>query len=56
MHSEIITADILYHCPIFLIPKDLMLDFINDPIHKRKSEINKKYIAYFKTLLSIVDW
>ena len=33
-----------------------MLDSINEPIHITKREINDKSIAYFKTLLSIVDW
>ena len=32
MHSEIITADISDHFPIFLISKDLMLDSSNEPI------------------------
>ena len=56
MHSGIITADIPDHFPIFLISKDLMLDSSNEPIHITKREINDKSIAYFKTLLSIVDW
>ena len=56
MHSGIITADISDHFPIFLISKDLMLDSSNEPIHITKREINDKSIAYFKTLLSIVDW
>ena len=33
-----------------------MLDSSNEPIHIAKREINDKSIAYFKTLLSIVDW
>ena len=33
-----------------------MLDSSNEPIHKTKREINDKSMAYFKTLLSIVDW
>ena len=33
-----------------------MLDSSNEPIHIIKREINDKSIAYFKTLLSIVDW
>ena len=33
-----------------------MLDSSNEPIHITKREINDKSIAYFKTLLSIVDW
>ena len=56
MHSRIITADISDHFPIFLISKDLILDSSNEPIHITKREINDKSIAYFKTLLSIVDW
>ena len=28
----------------------------NEPIHITKQEIYDKSIAYFKTLLSIVDW
>ena len=56
MHSGIITADISDHFPIFLISKDLMLDSSNEPTHIRKREINDKSTAYFKTLLSIVDW
>ena len=56
MHSGIITADISDHFPIFLISKDLMLDSSNEPIHITKREINDKSKAYFKTLLSIVDW
>ena len=56
MHSGIITADISDHFPIFLISKDLMLDSSNEPIHITKREINYKSIAYFKNLLSIVDW
>ena len=51
MHSEI-----LDHFPIFLTSKDLMLDFSNEPIHIAKREIYNESIAYFKTLLSIVDW
>ena len=47
---------ILDHFPIFLTSKDFMLDFINDPIHIAKREIYNKSTAYFKTLLSIVDW
>ena len=56
MHSGIITADISDHFPIFLISKDLMLNSRNEPIHITKREINDKSIAYFKNLLSIVDW
>ena len=56
MHFGIITADISDHFPIFLISKDLMLDYSNEPIHITKREINDKSIAYFKTLLSIIDW
>ena len=56
MHSGIITADISDHFLIFLISKDLMLDSSNQLIHITKREINDKSIAYFKTLLSIVDW
>ena len=55
MHSGIIIADISEHFPIFLVSKDLMLDPSNEPIHTTKREINDKSIAYFKTLLSIVD-
>ena len=33
-----------------------MLDSSNELIHITKREINDKYIAYFKTLLFIVDW
>ena len=49
MHSGIITADISDHF-------DLMLDSSNEPVHITKREINDKSSAYFKTLLSIVDW
>ena len=56
MHYGIIIADISDHSPIFLISKDLMLDSSNEPIHVTKREINDKFIAYFKTLVSIVDW
>ena len=56
MHSGIITPDISDHFPIFLISKDLMLDSSNEPVHITKREINDKCIAYFKNLLSIVDW
>ena len=56
MHSEVITADISHHFPTFLISKYLMLDSSNEPIHIKKREINDKSIAYFKNLLSIVDW
>ena len=56
MHSRIITADISDHFPIFLISKHLMLASSNDSIHITKREIIDKSIAYFKTLLSIVDW
>ena len=56
MRSGIVTADISDHFPIFLISKDLMLDSSNELIHIIKLEINDKSIAYFKTLLSIVDW
>ena len=55
MHSRIITAEILDHFPIFLISKDLMLDSRNEPIHITKQEIYEKSIAYFKTLLPVVD-
>ena len=55
MHSAIITVDISDHFPIFLISKDLMLDSSNEPIHLTKREISDKSIAYFKTLLSIID-
>ena len=53
MHSGIIAADISDHFPIFHIPNFTRL---NEPMHIRKREINDKSIAYFKTLLSIVDW
>ena len=33
-----------------------MQDSSNEPIHIAKREINEKSRAYFKTLLSIVDW
>ena len=56
MHSTIITANISDHSPIFLLSKNLMLDSKNEPIHITKREINDKSIAYFKTLISIVDW
>ena len=56
MHSRIITADFSDHFPIFLLSKNLMLDSKNEPIHITKREINDKSIAYFKTLISIVDW
>ena len=56
VHSGIIRADISDHFPIFLISKDLMLDSGNGLIHILKRERNNKSIAYFKTLLSIVDW
>ena len=56
MHSGFISADISDHFPIFLISKDLMLDSSNEPVHITKREINDKSIAYFKTILSIVDW
>ena len=55
MHSGIVTADVLDHFPLFLISKDLMLDSRNEPIHITKQEIYDKSIAYFKTLLPIVD-
>ena len=51
MHSGI-----LDHFPISLTSKEFMLDFSNEPIHIAKREIYNKSIAYFKTLLSIVDW
>ena len=51
MHSGI-----LDHFPIFLILKHLMLDSSNEPMHITKQEIYDKSIAYFKTLLSSVDW
>ena len=50
IHSGIITVDILDHFPIFLIPKDLMLDSRNEPIHIKKREVYDISIAYFKTL------
>ena len=56
MHPGIITADISDHFPIFLISKDLMLDSSKKPIHITKREINDISLAYFKNLLSIVDW
>ena len=56
MHFGIITADISDYFPIFLISKDLMLDYNSELIHITKREINDKSIAYFKTLVSIVDW
>ena len=56
LHSGIIRADISDHFPIFLISKDLILDSSNEPIHITKREINDKSIAYFKTLLSIIEW
>ena len=56
MHSGIITADIKDRFPIFLISKDLMLNSSNEPLHITKREINDKFIAYFKTVLSIVEW
>ena len=56
MHSGIMTAGISDYFPVFLIPKNLMLDSSNDPIHITKREINDKSIVYFETLLSIVDW
>ena len=45
MHSGIVTADISDHFPIFLILKDLMLDFTNEAIHLTKWEIDDKSIA-----------
>ena len=33
-----------------------MQDSSNELMHITKGEINDKSIAYFKTLLSIVDW
>ena len=56
MHCGIITADISDYCPMFLISKDLMLDSSNESIRITTREINDKSIAYFKTILSIVDW
>ena len=56
MHFGIITANISDHFPIFLISKDLMLDSSNEPIHITKRELNDKSVAYFKTLLCIIDW
>ena len=56
MHSGIITADISDHFPKFLISQYLMLDSSNEPLNITKQEINDKSIAYFKTLVSIVDW
>ena len=56
MHSGIITAYISDHFPIFLISNNLMLDSRHESIHILKREINDKSIAYFKTLVSIVDW
>ena len=52
MHSGTTTAGISDKFPIFLI---LMLDSRNEPIHITKWEINGKSIAYFKTLLSVVN-
>ena len=54
--SGIITADISDHFPIFLISKDLTLDSSTELMHITRREVNDKSIAYFKTLLSIVDW
>ena len=51
MHSGI-----LDHFPIFLTSKDFILDFSNEPIRIAKREMYNKSIAYFKTLLSFVDW
>ena len=56
MHSGIVTTDISDHFPIFLISKYLMLNSINEPIHIAKRKLNDKSIAYFKTLLFILDW
>ena len=56
MHSGIITTDISDHFHLFLISRDLILDFSNEPIHITKRKTNDKSIVYFKTLLSIVDW
>ena len=56
MHSGIRTADISDHFSTFAISKDLMLDSSNEPIRITKREINDKYLAYIRTLLSIVDW
>ena len=55
-HSGIITVGFSDNFPIFLILKEFMLDSSNELIHITKREINDKYIAYFKTLLFIVDW
>ena len=54
-HSGIITVGFSDNFPIFLILKEFMLDSSNELIHITKREINDKYIAYFKTLLFIVD-
>ena len=56
MNSGIITTNISDHFSIFLISKGLMLNSSNETIHITKREINDKSIAYFKTLLSIIDW
>ena len=56
MYSGIITSDISDHFPIFLISEDLMLDSSNEPVHITKREINDKSIAFFKTIISFVDW
>ena len=56
MNSGIITTNISDHFSIFLISKGLMLNSSNEAIHITKREINDKSIAYFKTLLSIIDW
>ena len=53
MHSGIVTVDILDHFTIFIIPKDLMLDSRNEPIHITKREVYDIYIACFKTLFFI---
>ena len=47
---------ILDHFPLFVTSKDFMLDFSNEPTHIAKRDIYNKSIAYFKTLLTIVDW
>ena len=46
MYSGIMIAEIADNFPIFLVSKDLMLHFSNEPIHITKQEINDKSIAY----------
>ena len=55
VHSGIVTTDISDHFPIFLISKYLILNSINEQIHIAKRKLNDKSIAYFKTLLFILD-